>query len=199
MVIETVYKLMIAAAGVAFVIYGMDIRRKAGACNFVGPIWLVLMKALSFALIGTFFMTLALSAELGALDWLTLALLLSGTLFVALAKRALGTVHTFTGQYLLRPGLVTTGVYSLTRNPLYFGVFQCELGASIYVAWHAPTVYSQHYIAVLLAGAVALAYVVGFNWTMARREAEYLETYFGVSYRDYRARVPFLIPLVPVR
>ena len=40
------------------------------------------------------------------------------------AKRALGKAHTFTGQYLERPELVTRGVYSITRNPLYFGVLQ---------------------------------------------------------------------------
>lgn len=194
----TLFQTSAAILGALFIIYGMDVRRKAGARNLVGRFWQMLMNACAFSLIGGF-MWLALSiSEPGAVDWLGLVLMLSGTAFVAAAKSALGTTHTFTGQYMEKPQLVTHGVYAFTRNPLYLGVFQCELGVLLCAVHQVPLLLPQTYAYWLGAFGLALLYAVAFNLTMAWREARQLERQFGDDYRHYRSRVPFLIPTLAV-
>lgn len=190
----TLFQTAAAVLGALFVIYGMDVRRKAGARNFIAPAWQWLMKLCAFSLIGGF-LWLALSMqEPGFIDWLGLVFMLSGTAFVAAAKRALGTTHTFTGQYMEKPRLVTHGVYAFTRNPLYLGVFQCELGVLLCAVHQLPMLLPQSWAYWLGVFGAALLYAVGFNLAMAMREARQLECQFGEDYRDYRSRVPFLIP-----
>jgi protein-S-isoprenylcysteine O-methyltransferase Ste14 len=189
-----VFQLITGALVALFVYFGMDVRHKAGARNFVAPGWLLLMKLCSFLLIGTFVWVVISVHQLSPIDWLALTLMTSGAAFVVAAKRALGKVHTFTGQYLKNPGLATHGVYAVTRNPLYLGVFQCEAGAVLFLLHQAPAVSPQAYPYWLFVLAGALVYAVTFNLKMAVREATYLEGYFGERYRRYRAKVPFLIP-----
>jgi len=193
------FQIAVAILGGLFLRYGMDVRRKAGARDFIAPAWQVLMKLCSFALLGGFgWIALAMHAP-SPLDWLGLASMASGTAFVAAAKRALGKTHSFTGQYLEHPQLVTHGVYAITRNPLYFGVFQCELGAVLCVAHQVPALLPQAYPYWLSAFGAALAYAVAFNWGMALREARQLECCFGDAYCRYRTAVPFLVPTFKLR
>lgn len=182
-----------------FLLYGMDVRRKEGTRHFVAPAWQALMKLCAFSLIGAFVWVALSATEVGAVDWLGLALMATGTAFVVAAKRALGGAHTFTGQYLEEPGLVTHGIFGITRNPLYFGVFQCEAGASLCVVHQASMAFPQSYPWSLAFLAVALAYAIAFNWRMARNEARYLQECFGDAYREYQARVPFLIPSIRLK
>ena len=192
------FKMICVALTLCFVLFGMDIRRKTGSRDFVPLVWQVVMKFCSFLLIGAFVWTVLLSQDVSILDWFALVLMAMGTVFVTLAKRTLGKAHTFTGQYLEKPGLATQGIYRVTRNPLYFGVFLSELGASLFVIHKLPLLYpfSYHYWLIVLAS--ALLYAVMFNIRMALREANYLESYFGESYRQYRSSVPFLIPFMKV-
>ena len=177
-----------------FLWFGMDVRRKAGTGSFVGHGWQTLMKLAAFSLIGLFVRVVLTIPEPRSLEWIALGLMGSGTACVVAAKRTLGSTHTFAGQYRHRTQLVTRGVYALTRNPLYFGVYQCELGASICAARRAPDLFPGTYLYWLAVTGAALAYVVAFNWSMARREAQQLERQFGDGYRQYAAHVPFLIP-----
>jgi protein-S-isoprenylcysteine O-methyltransferase Ste14 len=182
-----------------FLHYGMDVRRKEGTRHFVAPAWQVLMKLCAFSLIGAFVWFAVSADQVSVIDWLGLALMATGTAFIVAAKRALGEAHTFTGQYLEEPGLVTHGIFALTRNPLYFGVFQCEVGASLCVVHQAPMVLPQSYPWWLAVLAGALAYAIAFNWRMALKEARYLQECFGDAYRNYQARVPFLIPSIRLK
>jgi len=177
-----------------FVFYGMDIRRKKGSSNFVATPWLFLMKFLSFALIACFAAALFTLSKADIVDWICLALMASGTAFIIAAKKTLNTAHTFTGQFLDKPQLVTRGVYSITRNPLYFGVFQCEIAAAVIVLRHATALWPNSYFPMLTILTLAMAYVVGFNLKMAKLESCYLHTFFGQSYSEYSARTPFLFP-----
>lgn len=190
------FKIITLCVGAAFVYFGMDVRRKVGARDFVSGTRLTLMKILSFSLIAAFFWFALRMGAVGPAEWATLILLISGTVFITLAKCALGTAHTFTGQYLERSELVTGGVYRITRNPLYLGVFLCELGALVLVAHQAPLLHPRSSGLWLTAFLAALAYAVMFNLSMARREARHLERCFGERYRRYRARVPFLVPFI---
>jgi protein-S-isoprenylcysteine O-methyltransferase Ste14 len=190
------FKAVSAILVVIFLCYGMDVRRKAGTRHFVAPVWQSLMKIGSFALITAFTCVAFFMRQLEIIDWLSLAALAAGTAFVVAAKRALGPVHTFAGQYLEKPALVVHGVYAVTRNPLYLGVLLCEFGAALFMLHQAPLLLPQTHSYWLSAFAAALIYTVAFNWNMAVNEARYLQECFGDAYRRYRARVPFLIPCI---
>ena len=195
----TLFQLAAAPLGVLFLIYGMDVRRKAGGRDFVPPAWQALMKVCAFSLLGGLAWIVACMHAPGAIDWLGLAVIGTGTAFVVAAKRALGRSHTFTGQYQEEPRLVTHGVYAFTRNPLYFGVFQIELGALLCALHQVPLLLPDGHAVWFGAFGTALAYAVCFNWAMAVREARELERMTGDAYRRYRARVPFLVPFVRPR
>jgi protein-S-isoprenylcysteine O-methyltransferase Ste14 len=74
--------------------------------------------------------------------------------------------------------LVTTGLYSRFRNPIYvfstMGICALCLG----MRWYAS-------------GIAFLALVSIFQWGRARKEAAILEAKFGDAYRQYRARTWF--------
>ncbi len=192
----TLFQTVAAILGALFLVHGMDVRRRQGARNFVAPVWQRLMKVCAFSLIGGF-VWLALSiTHVAFVDWIGLVFMLAGTGFVVAAKMALGKTHTFTGQFLECPQLVTHGVYAITRNPLYLGVFLCEFGAFLCALHQVPILLPEHYPYWLAAFSLALFYAVSFNWTMAGREARQLERHFGEPYRRYRSSVPFLVPLL---
>jgi len=72
--------------------------------------------------------------------------------------------------------LITSGIYTVTRNPLYVGWTFLYLGVAILVsAWWA--------IAMLVPVAVVV------DCFVVRREEQYLERRFGDQYRDYKQRV----------
>ena len=194
-----IFQITAGMLAVLFLYYGMDVRRKEGAKDFVTGPWQKLMKFCSFLLVGaTVWITFSVR-HLNASDWLDLAVMASGTAFVAAAKHALGKAHTFTGQYLEKPLLVTRGIYAITRNPLYFGVLQCELGASMFVIHQAPGQLPETYLYWLGFLAVALIYAVSFNWIMAVCESRYLESCFGEEYRRYCVEAPFFIPRIRLK
>jgi len=72
--------------------------------------------------------------------------------------------------------LVTTGIHSWSRNPIYLGLFLLYGGIGV-------TVGSLWTLIVALPLAIMIRYGV-----VAREEA-YLERRFGDAYRDYKARV----------
>jgi protein-S-isoprenylcysteine O-methyltransferase Ste14 len=193
------FKTSATALVALFLLYGMDVRRREGARNFVAPVWQALMKLCAFTLIGGFIGIATVAKQVSVLDWLALVVMAAGTAFVVTAKRALGSAHTFTGQFLDEPRLVTHGVFAHTRNPLYLGVFLCEAGAALFAAHQAPLLFPQSHLYWPAALATPLIYAVVFNWKMARNEALYLEHCFGNAYRTYAARVPFLIPTLSLR
>jgi protein-S-isoprenylcysteine O-methyltransferase Ste14 len=182
-----------------FLYYGMDIRRKSGARDFAAPAWQIVMKLCSLLLVGAFFLVTLSARHVSLADWLDLSLMIIGTAFVTAAKRELGRAHTFTGQFLENTRLVTTGVYATTRNPLYFGVLLCEVGASLFVVHQGTIMFPQSHSHGISFLAAALIYAVWFNWNMAAREARYLLGYFGEEYRRYSQDVPFVIPVFRLR
>ncbi len=72
--------------------------------------------------------------------------------------------------------LVTSGIYALSRNPIYVGMILCTFGLAL--ALDAPVV-----IVLLIPAILILRYGV-----IAREEA-YLERKFGTPYLAYKARV----------
>jgi protein-S-isoprenylcysteine O-methyltransferase Ste14 len=72
--------------------------------------------------------------------------------------------------------LVTTGVYSFVRNPIYVGFFLIQTGIAIATAWDWLLLFALVFLAVI-------------HWGVVRREERYLAAKFGEDYAAYTARV----------
>jgi protein-S-isoprenylcysteine O-methyltransferase Ste14 len=74
--------------------------------------------------------------------------------------------------------LVTTGLYSKFRNPIYVFSTMGIVAMGLAMRWYAD-------------GVAFLVLISIFQWVRARKEAEILEAKFGDAYRQYRARTWF--------
>lgn len=97
-----------------------------------------------------------------------------GISFVGLARYQLGRAFSVTAQ---AHHLVTTGLYSKIRNPIY--VFGTLLLAGIVLVLQRPEGW-------LVVAAALIAQTI-----RARREARVLEAAFGDEYRAYRSKTWF--------
>lgn len=73
-------------------------------------------------------------------------------------------------------GIIDTGIYAFTRNPMYLGLALVYLGLAILL----------HSIAALALWPVAIVII---RTQVIAREERYLEARFGDAYRAYKARV----------
>ncbi len=102
------------------------------------------------------------------------ALILAGIAGIATARYQLGK------SFAIRPEahqLVTRGVYSKIRNPIY--VFGVVMISGVALVLHRPILW------------LLLVAVVVLQTLRARREARVLEAAFGDAYRDYRRKTWF--------
>jgi protein-S-isoprenylcysteine O-methyltransferase Ste14 len=110
----------------------------------------------------------------GLARWVGLAVAIIGFSGVILARRTLGR------SFSIRPkatALVTTGIYSKIRNPIYVSGVVLLVGAAIMV-WRLD------FLLVLLL-------IIPMQILRARRESRVLEGAFGEEYREYRRRTWF--------
>lgn len=110
----------------------------------------------------------------GPARWIGLVLGLIGLGGVVLARYTLGRSFSVVPK---ATALVTTGIYSRIRNPIYISGMICVLGM------------------VLLAGRPELLaiflVIIPMQIIRARREAAVLEAKFGDAYREYRKQTWF--------
>lgn len=108
------------------------------------------------------------------------ALLGAGLVLLVTAQLQLGNAWRIGIEEGAKPGLVTSGLYGLSRNPIFLALLVIILGYMLLV----PTVLS----AALLAGAY-----IGTRQQIAAEETYLLRTY-GEEYRAYASRVGRLLP-----
>jgi len=107
-----------------------------------------------------------------AVRWVGLGVSLVGLSGVILARYTLGRSFTITAK---ATDLVTAGIYSRIRNPIYVSSVTLILGLVVMMrrAWWL---------------ALLLTIIIPMQVIRARREAHVLEAKFGDAYRQYRAR-----------
>jgi protein-S-isoprenylcysteine O-methyltransferase Ste14 len=110
----------------------------------------------------------------GPLRWFGLLLGLIGLAGVILARYTLGRSFSVAAK---ATALVTTGIYSKIRNPIYVSGMVCVLGALLMAG-------RPRFLAIFLV-------LIPMQIIRARREAAVLEAKFGDAYRQYRKRTWF--------
>src|SRR5208282_3856996 len=116
----------------------------------------------------------AAPAPHGPLRLLGLLLALIGLAGTILARHTLGQSFSWVPK---ATGLVTTGIYSRIRNPIYISGMLCGLGLVLMVG--RPKVL------------IIFLVLIPMQIIRARREAAVLEAKFGDAYREYRKRTWF--------
>ena len=112
-----------------------------------------------------------------AVRWpLAIALLVIGGFLIAGAFVRFRRAGTDPEPWKPASALVTTGIYRLTRNPMYLGMATVTLGLALAFGGWAS-----------LAG-LALA-VIAIDRAVIAKEEPYLERRFGEDYRAFKARV----------
>lgn len=122
------------------------------------------------------FVPLVLPIPVGAARWIGGALLAAGVALGIASTRSLFRGGSHPLPHRPSQALVASGVYRLTRNPIYLSMAILIGGIAILVrsGWHL----------VMMA-----AFVLIIDWTQIRREERYLEERFGDAYRQYARRV----------
>jgi protein-S-isoprenylcysteine O-methyltransferase Ste14 len=124
------------------------------------------------------------------IDWPVLrpvgaALLIASTAWTLWARGVLGTMWTSSAVAKVGHELHTAGPYAVTRHPIYTGLLGMLLGTAL-IADLGPWLYGL------------VASVVVLELKIHAEERLLIET-FGERYREYRRRVPQIIPGLPSR
>ena len=128
------------------------------------------------ALVYAFVFPLPFGLAIGLRVGVTVATALVG---LALMGNAMGLFHR-TGQdpkpWKATPEVISTGIYRLTRNPMYLGMalLQAAIGVGLANAW----------ILLLIPVVLVIVYAAAI-----RHEEAYLERKFGEPYLDYKRSV----------
>jgi protein-S-isoprenylcysteine O-methyltransferase Ste14 len=133
-------------------------------------VWLPLLAGL-YAIYATFVLG---RGPHDAIRWLGLALCLIGLSGVIVGRATLGRSFSVMAK---ATELVTTGIYSRIRNPIYISSLILITGLILIVRW--PVI------------ALLLVLIIPMQIHRARREAAVLEAKFGDAYREYRKRTCF--------
>ncbi len=129
------------------------------------------------AVVGPCALVIIFRSRLGPHDsarWFGLVLALIGLGGIVLARYTLGRSFSVTPQ---ARALVTTGIYSRIRNPIYVSGMVVFIGVLLMV--RRPYLWLALFV-------IAVAQII-----RAREEARVLEAKFGDAYREYRARTWF--------
>jgi len=147
----------------------------AGSLLLPGLLFAYAMAPAAFERMGRVPGMRAMAFKLGGL----LALCL-GTAVAAVAMQTMGSAWRIGVDWEERTQLISEGIYSRVRHPIYSGVLVACLGVFLMTA-------SVFFLAVLLCYAAAL-------WRQAVLEERYLEAQFGQEYYAYMKRTGRFFP-----
>ena len=131
---------------------------------------LYIFSALQLIALGLFaWLLISLKTPWNAQRYAGTVLVILGATFIVIARYQLGKSFSITPQ---AHKLVTTGIYSKIRNPIY--VFGAIFFAGLILVLHMPLLW------------ILLELVVIMQTLRANKEAQVLEAAFGEAYLEYR-------------
>jgi protein-S-isoprenylcysteine O-methyltransferase Ste14 len=118
-----------------------------------------------------------------ALAVLTMALAIGSVWFVSAAVRTLGEQWSLAARVLEGHKLITSGPYSVVRNPIYTGMFGMLLATGLAIS---------QWIGLLIA---VVVFAIG-TAVRVRSEEKLLRGAFGEEFETYARRVPAIVPFL---
>lgn len=186
------YKIVSIAIFLVFIFYVFDIRKKPGMEPLIAHIWTGIMKLTAGIMMVWFIYVVSVLQILTMFEWIALAAISLGTFSVVTAKVTLGRYHTWAGYHKVETSLITHGIYSYIRHPLYTGAVLVELGVGLVLFNY----YANSHPLILIGIAAAFLYMIPFNVVLAGRETQKMREKFGAEMDAYAARVR---PFIPIR
>jgi protein-S-isoprenylcysteine O-methyltransferase Ste14 len=177
------------AVMLTFAVLISDFRRRQGAAPLVPVAAVVILKLLYPIPFVTYLLVVVRLRQVAGRELLALALTASGTALVACARRDIGRSYTWTGYRLMRPLLVTRGIYAHVRHPIYEGIW-------LFMAGGIVTVFGRVSLAAHVVAGLALVYIGAFLTVAASRETRFLAAAVGEDFEAYRRRVGAFWPAV---
>ena len=177
-----------AIVAITFAVFISDFKRKAGMVPLISEKWTHVLKLLLLVPLFVYAYALITLPVIVPFDLFSFGLTFMGTALVIKAKWDLARHHTWTGFCMDAPKLVSHGIYSYIRHPLYAGVYLFVSGLMLTVTLHA----SWYLIA---PAGLALAYILSFLAVSASRETRRLEKKLGPEFAEYKKQVHFCLPL----
>jgi len=106
-----------------------------------------------------------------------------GIIILALAGYFTGAgLKTVFGEVRNPPQVITSGVFSIVRHPVYLGSIMTILGLTI--------------MTLSLFSLIIWLIIVIFYYYISRHEEKLLLARFGKEYEDYKKKVPMLFPII---
>jgi len=190
------YKITALISLITFFYFGYDMKKRADWKNLAPQKSTYIMKLMAIVLALTLIVTVVIMGEPKTLDYIALVLFITGAVLVKKAKTELekNNAFTWTGYVLEKPQLVTSGVYSYIRHPLYTGVYLTEIGGVFVVLGRTPHYFPQQYLWINAVLICVLFYAMFFNSILAKKESDNLLRIFGDDYKQYSQNVHAFIP-----
>jgi protein-S-isoprenylcysteine O-methyltransferase Ste14 len=148
----------------------------------------IALEGIGYALVWTFrrptftsIMPLPLLLDL-AIALVTVGIAVASVWLVLSAVRTLGKQWAFAARLVEGHTLITEGVYSIVRNPIYTGMFGLMIATGLAISywWTLPPAIVVFWIGTML---------------RVRSEEKLLREAFGKEFEEYARRVPALLPL----
>ena len=174
--------ILLAIAGAYLVFFVLKLQRKGFSIKGsspIQPIWYKTGKSAMFLTWGflafrTGFGETAMFQSSSIMHWITVCILLLGVVVAIFSLHQLGE-HTKMGLPEEDTLLKTTGIYSISRNPMYVSLFLIAL---------ASVLYYPHPVNIL-AGITG----VFIHHKIILAEEKFLEKRFGTEWENYRNKV----------
>jgi len=181
-----------------FAVFISDFRKKGGMVPLInGKLTLSMRFCYPVLICGCGFVIATLKLLL-PLDFVALTVTLLGTFLVVKAKIDLGKYHTWAGYHFKATKLVTEGIYTFIRHPIYTGVYVFILGGLLISIPNlgvisAKILYTPWFVTYI--GLAALAYMMALIPIIASRETALLLQQFGDEFLEYQQQVHAFLPL----
>jgi len=149
----------------------------------------IALQGLGYALVWTFhrqpFTPIILSGKVLEifLAVLTMAMSIGSVWFCLAAVRTLGKQWSLAARVLEGHKLITSGPYSVVRNPIYTGMFGMLLATGLAIS---------HWIGLLIA---VIVFAIG-TAVRVHSEEKLLRGAFGEEFETYTRRVPAVVPFL---
>ncbi len=173
-----------------FIFYISDFRNKKGMLPLINKKIVSAVKYSYFIPVFIYLYTLLNLKTIFIHSYAGLIFTIGGTLLVAKAKLDLGKYHTWAGHILSSTKIVTSGIYSLIRHPIYTGIYIFMIGGVVIGIKNNP--FSLLVTTVILTLIIAIMVFLGFS---AKKESNFLQEIFGEIYVKYKKEVHAFLPI----